>query len=58
VNRAIARRRGTEEWNEPGLAVQAQVARHLLSHHLNPPPRDRDVCRIGRQAPLRKIELK
>jgi hypothetical protein len=47
-----------EEWNETGLAVQAQVARHLLSHHLNPPPRDRDVCRIGRQALSRKIELK
>jgi hypothetical protein len=43
---------------ETGLAVQAQAARHLLSHHLNPPPHDRDVCRVMRQAPLRKIELK
>ncbi len=28
-----ARRGGMEEWNETGLAVQAQVARHLSSHH-------------------------
>jgi hypothetical protein len=47
-----------EEWNEIGLAVQAQAALHHRRIILNPPPRDRDVCCVVRQAPLRKIELK